>query len=401
MLFLITTSNPSNPRMNYSLFSQLLNHLPKNIVEKAVDTFGTDKHSKGITTFNHLVSMLFCQLASAQSLRDISNGLNSATGNLNHIGMEFAPSKSSLCYLNKHRDWRVFEAIYYLLFKHYFGIFKQKHFRIQSKIQLLDASIVSLCLEAFDWAHFRAAKGGIKLHTVLDYDSCMPSYLTITEGKVHEAKVAKDIILPIGSVVVADRGYLDFELMQKWDANKVRFVVRSKNNIKYTTEKQLPIPNPKEGKPVRILADEKVVVNGYTKALRMVLVRVLDDDGKEAELELLTNNFTWTAETVAELYKQRWHIEIFFRDIKRHLKIKSFVGTSENAVLIQIWTALITMLLLKVLKQKAKHKWCLSSLVFFLRLNIFVKIDLSHWLNAPFTTPNPIPPKVQGQLFLF
>jgi len=388
--------------MNYTLFSQILQYLPNKIVEDAVKKYDTDKHSKGINTQRHLVSMLFCQFSGAQSLRDISNGLNSATGDLNHLGLTTAPSKSSLSYLNEHRDWKVFQSIYYSLAQHYFPIFKQTHFKIKSKIYLLDASIVSLCLKAFDWAHYRKAKGGIKLHTLLDYDGCLPAYLSITEARKHEAKVAKEISIPQGSVVVADRGYLDFDLMQKWDKENVRYVVRSKSNVLYNVISQLPIPaGGKEGQPKRILGDEKVRVTGYTKPLRMVLVQVLDDDGNEAQLELLTNNFTWTAETVAELYKQRWHVEIFFRDIKKHLKIKSFVGTNENAVLTQIWTALITMLLLKVLKAKAQYKWCLSNLIYFLRLNLFVKIELIKWLNKPFIIENK-PPKIpKNQIALF
>lgn len=384
--------------MNYTLFSQILALLPREIIQAIVDKHSSDKHSKGISTHHHLVSMLFCQFSGAQSLREISNGLRSATGNLNHMGLSFAPSKSSLSYLNKHRSWEVFRDIYFALQNH-FSAYLQRNkatskLRIKGKIFALDATTVSLCLEAFDWAHYRTSKGGIKLHTLLDFDGCMPAYLHLTPAREHEAKIAKQISIPQGSVVVADRGFLDFALMSKWEKEKVRFVVRSKDNVKYEVLEQLP----RRADRPHILADEKVAVSGYEKPLRLVLVQVEDDKGQPEQMELLSNNFSWTADTIRELYKQRWLVEIFFRDIKQHLKIKSFIGCSENAVLTQIWTALITMLLLKVLKKKAEYEWCLSNLVAFLRLNLFVKIDLTHWLNKPFTTPIKAPPN-QTSLF--
>ena len=207
--------------------------------------------------------MLFCQFSGSQSLRKISYGLSSATGNLNHLGLDFAPCKSAISYLNKNRGWEVFRSLYYELLGHYSGRFKQTHFKIPGKIYLLDASIVSLCLKAFDWAHYRTAKGGIKLHTLLDFDGCMPAFLHISEGRDHEAKVAKEISIPKGSVVVADRGFLDFQLMSKWNSDEVNFVVRSKGNIKYEMLEQFPIP---EENRKRILADEKVKVTGYPYA---------------------------------------------------------------------------------------------------------------------------------------
>jgi len=384
--------------MNYTLFSQILALLPREIIDSMVKKHGTDKHNKGINTHAHLVSMLFCQFSASQSLREISNGLLSATGNLNHMGLRSAPCKSSLSYINKHRNWEVFRDIYFAL-QAYFSpqLTRNKatsKLRIKSKIFALDATTVSLCLKTFDWAHYRTAKGGIKLHTLLDFDGYLPAYLHLTPAREHEAKIAKQISIRQGSVVVADRGFLDFALMNKWEKDKVRFVVRSKDNVKYEVLEHLP---KREDRP-HILADEKVSVSGYDKPLRMVLVQVEDDKGVAQEMELLTNNFSWTANTVRELYKQRWLVEIFFRDIKQHLKIKSFIGSTENAVLTQIWTALITMLLLKVLKSKAEHEWCLSNLVAFLRLNLFVKIDLKQWLNEPYFKPAKAPPN-QTSLF--
>lgn len=375
-----------------SLFSQIIRKLDGGIFKKIVQEKETDKYSKGFNSWSHLVSMLFCQFAKSQSLQDISNGLRSATGNLNHLNVRSAPSKSNLGYQNSKRDWTLFRDYYYKLYEHLGqqAKFKQVKFRIKSKIFLLDSSTISLCLSIFDWAKYKTTKGAIKMHTLLDYDGNMPVYVNITNGKVADNKGALDIPLIKGSVVVADRYYNDFELLNIWDSSGVNFVVRHKYNLRYTSVKELDLP---EGRHQHILKDEIIKLKNtkYPKKLRRVSVW---DDKNETVIEIITNQMTWTANTISELYKSRWQIEIFFREIKQCLHIKSFVGTSENAVMIQIWTALITILLLKAMKAMAKHKWHLSNLVAFIRLNLFVKIELQVWLDKPFEDPPD-----QGKLY--
>lgn len=387
---------------NITLFSQIISKLDRFSFNKLVTTRQTDKHQKGYTSWTHLVAMLFCQFANSQSVRDISHGLRSATGNLNHLGIDRAPSKSTISYQNKHRDWRLFRDYYYCLLNHLGqqAKFKQVKFRIKSKILLLDSTTITLCLSLFDWAKYKTRKGAVKMHTLLDYDGNLPAYVNITDGKTADNKGAYDIPLLNNSVIVADRFYNDFSLLNVWDSNDVNFVVRHKENLQYCSMKEYELP---EGRHEHVLKDERIELTGpkskniYPGKLRRVAVW---DAENEQVIELITNQLTWTANTIAELYKARWQIEIFFREIKQLLHIKSFIGTSENAVMIQIWTALITILILKALKAMAKHQWYLSNLVGFIRLNLFVKIDLQRWLDHPFNQDLG-PPKepVQGVLF--
>ena len=387
---------------NITLFSQIISKLDRFKFLKLVKEKETDKHQKGYNSWTQLVAMLFCQFAKSQSVRDISNGLRSATGNLNHMGVEKAPSKSSISYQNKNRNWELFRDYYYQLLGSLGqqAGFKQVKFKIKSKIFFLDATTISLCLSIFDWAKYKTAKGAVKMHTLLDFDGNLPSYVNITDGKTADNKGAYEIPLLKGSVIVADRFYNDFYLLNLWDSKGVYFVVRHKDNIQYKVVKENELP---KNKHQHILKDEIIELKNstskkkYPKKLRRVAVW---DDVNKQVIELITNHMNWSANTIGELYKSRWNVEIFFRDIKQLLHIKSFIGTSQNAVMIQIWTALITILILKALKAMAKFSWHLSNLVAFIRLNIFVKIDLQQWLDHPFEESKDPPLKsLQGVLF--
>ena len=387
---------------NLNLFSQIISKLDRTSFKKIVSEKLTDKHQKGYDSWTHLVSMLFCQFAKSQSVRDISNGLRSATGNLNHLGVHRAPSKSTVSYQNKNRDWTLFREYYYQLLSSLGqqAGFKQHKFRIKSKIFLLDSSTISLCLSLFDWAKYKTSKGAVKMHTLLDYDGNLPAYVNITNGKTADNKGAYDVPLLKRSVIVADRFYNDFSLLNVWDSKGVFFVVRHKENIQFKTIKENELP---ENRHQNILKDEMIELAGttskkkYPKKLRRVAI--WNEENKQV-IEVITNQMSWTANTISELYKSRWQIEIFFREIKQLLHIKSFIGTSENAVMIQIWTALITILVLKMLKEMAKYGWQLSNLVAFIRLNLFVKIDLQKWLDKPFDDPvSRVETVKQGVLF--
>ena len=388
---------------NITLFSQIISKLDRRSFTKLVNEKQSDKHQKGYNSWTHLVSMLFCQFAKSQSVRDISNGLRSATGNLNHLGVEKAPSKSSISYQNKNRNWELFRSYYYQLLSSLGqqAGFKQVKFKIKSKIFLLDSTTISLCMSLFDWAKYKTAKGAVKMHTLLDFDGNLPAYVNITNGKTADNKGAYDVPLLRGSVIVADRFYNDFSLLNIWDSKGVYFVIRHKENIQYITVKENELP---ENRHHHILKDEIIELKNnaskekYPKKLRRVAVW---DEVNSQTIEIITNQMTWTANTIGELYRSRWQVEIFFREIKQLLHIKSFIGTSENAVLIQIWTALITILILKALKAMAKFSWHLSNLVAFIRLNLFVKIDLQLWLDKPFEEMDNSPAEkyLQGVLF--
>ncbi len=388
---------------NISLFGQIIQKLDRSIFRKLVKEHRTDKHQKGFDSWSHLIAMLFCHFAKSQSLRDISNGLRSATGNLNHLGQVHPPTKSNLSYQNKHRSWELFRDYYYALQKQLGqqAGFKRVKFRVKSKILLLDATTISLCLSLFDWAKYKRKKGAIKLHTLLDFDGKLPVYVNLSDGKTADNKGAYDIPLIENSVIVADRYYNDFHLLNIWDSNKVFFVIRHKENLKFVVVKENELP---DNRHQHILKDEIIELTGktkekYTKKLRRVAIW---DEKNEQVVELITNQFKWSCNTISELYKSRWDIEIFFRDIKQLLHVKSFIGTSANAVMIQIWSALITILVLKYLKALAKYNWHLSNLVAFLRINLFVKINLQKWLDEPYLKKEK-PPNIyqQGVLFDF
>jgi hypothetical protein len=279
---------------NVTLFSQIISKLDRSKFSKLVKEKETDKHQKGFNSWTHLVSMLFCQFAKSQSLRDISNGLRSATGNLNHLGINRAPSKSTIGYQNKNRDWELFRAYYFQLLGslgQQVG-FKQVKFRIKTKIFLLDSTTISLCLSIFDWAKYKTAKGAVKMHTLLDFDSNLPAYVNITDGKTADNKGAYDIPLQKGSVIVADRFYNDFYLLNVWDSKGVYFVVRHKENIQYKVIKENKLP---ENRHQHILKDEIIELKNksskerYPKRLRRVAVW---DDVNMQVIELITNHIT-------------------------------------------------------------------------------------------------------------
>jgi hypothetical protein len=376
-----------------TLFSQITSLIPRNLFADIVGKYKGNKHAKGIDSWTHFISMLFCQLGHANSVRDISNGLRSITGNIYHLGCTKAPSKSTVSYVNEHRDYRIFRDFYYALAAH---LRQQIHFskpglnQIRRKVYLLDASIISLSLSLYDWAKYRTRKGAVKLHMLLDYDGCLPAFMDLTEGKTHEIQVARKLNLPEDSILVFDMGYYDFAWWKHLDSKNIWFVTRAKGNLAYEVVEEFDVTEEKDScvlKDCNVRLTSEKGRKEYGKMLRMVHYW---DEKNQNLLVFLTNNRSWTATTVAQIYKERWQIESFFKLIKQNLRIKSFVGTSENAVQIQIWSALITILLLSYLKIKAKYEWHMSNLITFIRLNLFVKIDLWQWIDEPFIRPKEI-----------
>lgn len=382
------------PSTKVTLFSQVLGLLKRSPIQKIVREHESDKHSKGINTWTQMISMIFMQMSGCNSLRDISMGLRSATGNLLHMGIKKAPSKSSLSYLNKNRSHEVFKAIYFDLLERYGASLNRSRMharRIKKKVFIMDSSIIPLSLSLFDWAKYRTTKGAVKLHAVLDYDSGLPCYANLSDGKKHDVKVAKETLFPEGSVLVVDRAYVDYEWLYNLDSNGVSFVTRLKSNAVIEVLEEF-LTNEKQE---HILSDHDIQMAGltsskkYPKTLRIVRVY---DEKRDQYLILLTNHLSWTADTVSQLYKARWDIEVFFKHIKQLFRVKTFVGTSPNAVRIQMWCAMIAMLLLSYLKQKAKYPWGLSNLITFIRTNLFVKIDLWKWVNKPTHENQNLPP---------
>lgn len=371
-----------------SMFSQLLSLFPRSEFEKAVRAHRADRAAKGFDCWTQFVAMLFCQLGRAHSLREICGGLASVEGKLNHLGVGDAPKRSTLSYANAHRPWQLFEEVFMQLLGRCQGIASPKPFRFKNKLYSLDATVIDLCLEIFDWAKFRRAKGAIKLHLLLDHDGCLPCFGVITEGKTHEIRVARTMDWPKGSIVAIDRGYMDYAFLDSLTERDIFFVTRLKGNAAPTTEAVLSAPKG------NILSDEMINLPGSganKREFRLLRRVVVWDPVGQREIVLLTNNMKLAAGTIAAIYKQRWQIELFFKAIKQNLKIKTFVGTSANAVHIQIWTALIAILLLKYLQMRSRLGWSLSNLVALLRLNLFVHRDLWAWIHEPYAPPPDTP----------
>jgi len=366
-----------------SIFSQLLAFFDRNTFNKLVKKHSTERYSKKFKSWDHFVSMLFCQVAQAKSLREITGGLASCMGKLKHLGILNKPNKSTLSYANKNRSWEFFQSLFYETLdfcqKHYRGKHK---FRFKNKLLSLDSTTISLCLNLFPWAEFRQTKGAVKLHLLLDHDGYLPSYVYISNGKKHESGYAAKMPVKKGSIVAMDRGFTNYKLYGNWTDKGIYFVTRLKSNADYVVVKKYKIPFKRN-----ILSDEIIrltALNAHKDCPHNLRKVVVWDNENQEEIVLLTNHLQFGPTTISGIYKDRWKIELFFKAIKQNLRIKTFVGTSENALYIQIWTALIAMLLIKFLQLKSSFNWSLSNLVAFLRWNLFSYRDLWGWLNNPF-----------------
>jgi hypothetical protein len=351
-----------------------------------------NKGSKGFSTWDLLVSMLYLQLAQATSLREIEYGLKGCVGKLRHLGMSDAPKRSTLSYANAHRPWQLFRDTFYQMLErcHSAKMTCKGKFKFKNKLFSLDATNIEMGLSVLGWAKPRRAKGAVKIHLLLDHDGYLPDYAKLTDGKTHEVNIGHELKLAPGSIVAMDRGYLDFKLLEKWDKDGMYFVTRTKVNTVYTEVKENPLP-----KSRKHVLEDKVVRLSNRQEYRLVTVY---DEVNEMYLELLTNVRKFAATTISDIYHDRWQIEVFFRYLKQNPKIKTVVGTSPNAVLIQDWTALTAMLMLAYMRFKSTFGWSLSNLVAMFRWNVFSYKELWNWLDNPFESPPPEPESAQPLL---
>ena len=371
-----------------NLLSQILGLVPRVEFAEIVRRRGAERACKGFSSWDQFVAMLFCQLGQAHSLREIVGGLGSTLGKKVHMGLRGTPKRSTLSYANAHRPWQVYQDVFYALLDRGAGMVRDKlkrPLRFKNPLFSMDASVIDLCLSIFPWAEFRQTKGAVKLHMVIAHEGYLPVFADLTNGKTHEIKVARTLLFPKGSVVVFDRGYNDYAYFGSLCADGVFFVTRAKEGTIYEVVEERPVPG--RG---NILSDKIIRLaspRGRAQCpcdLRLVEVWIPE---KNTAMVFVTNHLAFGPTTIAAIYKERWQIELFFKAIKQNLRIKTFVGTSKNALLTQIWTALIAILMLKIMALRSKLGWSLSTLVALLRWNLFAYRDLWEWVDNPYGPP--------------
>ena len=352
------------------VFAQFLNLLPRYDFQRIVNKYNGDYRTKHFKCWNQMACMIFAHIRQEDSLRDIDIALNAHADKLYHMGIQQCP-KSTLADANERRDYRIYEELAKLLMqrarREYAGT--DLAIDVDNAVYALDASTIDLTLSLFPWAKFRKTKGAIKLHAMIDLRGNIPAFLTITDGKVHDVKAAPLIPIEPAGIYVVDRAYIDFDWLRAIDETHAFFVTRLKRSIRWTRVVSHPV-----NKALGLRSDQEILLFSkqskakYPKRLRRVSFR---DETQNRTLVFLTNNFTLSAETIAALYKARWEIELFFKWIKQNLKVKSFYGTSSNAVKTQIWIAMIVYLILAILKERYLLQSSLSQLLHFLEVNLF------------------------------
>jgi IS4 transposase len=372
-----------------SIFSQILKLFSRGGFEQAVKQHKAERHARGFTSWGQFIAMLFCQVGRAHSLREICGGLACCEGQLKHLGVPVAPKRSTLAYANEHRPWELYQTVFeQTLLKCQDLVCSQggrKKFRFKNKLMSLDGSIIDLSVSMFDWAKFRRTKGAIKLHLLLDHDGYLPSFAVVTEGKTSEIKVARTLRFAPGTILAIDRGYNDYAWFRELTQEEVYFVTRMKEKAVYEVQEEVRVPQNSNVVRDQIIYFPRLAVEGEEPVL-FRRVEIWDKEKEEA-IVFLSNLLAFGATTIAAIYKDRWEVELFFKGLKQLCKIKTFVGTSANAVKTQVWTALIAMLVLKYLQLKSSFSWSLSTLAALLRQQLFFYRDLWVWLDDPFQSP--------------
>ena|SRR5208337_1306142 len=347
-----------------TIFHQMLKLIPRHDFAKLETEHGTGRKARSFTRWSQLVHLLSMQLTARASLRDGVASLKARIKSLYHLGVK-AVARSTFADANSQRPASFFEALFASMYRRCQPLAPKHKFRFKNKLFSLDATVVSLCLSLFPWARFRRTKGGIKLHTLLDHDGYLPAFVAISPAREHEVQRARSLRLPKGSIVVEDMGYADYDRYAQLTAQKIFFVTRQKRNARYEVLERRKV-NKKQGllsdQTIRLQAQEGPIL------LRRIAYR---DAATGRRYVFLTNHFKLAAKTIADIYKERWQIEIFFRFIKQNLKIKAFIGNSENAVLTQIYAALIVYLLLCYLKFMCNLSITLQNCIRILQLNLF------------------------------
>lgn len=364
---------------NNTLFHSMLNFIPRHQFSALEGQHNTGRKARKFSRWNQFVHLMFMQLTGRASLRDGIQSMNSRANNLYHVGAK-PVSRSTFADANCRRPASFYEALFEKVYNRCRLVSPKHKFKFKNKLYSLDASVIDLSIGAFPWASFRRTKSAVKIHTLLDHSGYLPAFVSITDGKTHETKVATSINLEKGSIIAEDRAYTDYKWFAQLQEKGIFFVTRQKTNAVYKVTERRPV-NKKQG----LCSDQTIVLTG-TKGrlcphpLRRVGYR---DPETKTHYVFITNNFKLAAKTIADIYKERWQIEIFFRWIKQNLKIKAFIGNSRNAVMTQIYVALIAYLLLCMFKYLSKVPASLQTLIRVIQLNLFRRCTLEELFKPP------------------
>lgn len=371
-----------------TVLSQLLKLFPRHEFHAAAQRHHRGRRLRAISRWDQFVALATAQLTGRSSLRDLVSNLRAQRHKLYHLGVR-PVSRSSLARVNREQPAALFEEIFNKLLARTQRHAPKHPFRFGGKLLSIDATFIEMTASLFPWANFRQTKGAIKLHVGLDHDGYLPRFVQMTDGQGYDGAWAKTLDLPAGSVVAMDRGYVDYKLFKQLSRNKIRFVTRYRKDIKFKVLERRSVDS-----ACGLTSDQTVRLQGKD---RLVVRRVGFRDAETGRhYVFLTNAFDLAAETIAQIYRERWKIELFFKWIKQNLKILSFLGNSPNAVLSQLWVALIVYLLLSYLKYQASLGWSLQKILRLLQLNLFERRDLLGLLRPP----QPRPPDIAQQLCL-
>ena len=368
--------------LGQTVFSQLMEHLPHKEFQKCAARYSGDYNLKSFSCWNQFLAMAFAQLTYRESLRDIEACLRSLQSKLYHMGFRSKVSRSTLADANELRDWRIYADFAQVLIRIARPLYADDPLGVEldQNLYALDSTTIDLCLSLFPWARFRRHKAAVKMHTLLDLHGSIPTFIRITEGKTHDVNVLDEFIPEAGSFYVMDRAYIDFERLFRFTLCSAFFVVRSKENILLQRRYSHPVDRSsgvRSDQTVILTAIESAKV--YPDALRRVTYFDLEN---ERRLKFLTNNFSLPALTIANIYKSRWMVELFFKFIKQHLRIKSFYGTSENAVKTQIWIAVSTYVLVAIVRKRLQLEASFYQILQILSLTLFEKMPILRALEA-------------------
>ena len=364
-----------------TVLSQLMEFLPRYEFQKCVERYQGNYKLISFSCWDQFLCMSFAQLTYRESLRDIQACLRGNQQQLYHMGFRGRVSRNTLAHANQVRDWRIYADFAHVLIGQARILYGNENFgvELQQTIYAFDATTIDLCLSLFPWAKFRQRKGAIKLHTLMDLRGSIPTLIFVTHGKVHEVNLLDDLLVEPGAIYILDRGYLDFARLYKIHRSGAFFIIRAKSNFRFRR-----LYSQKADKAKGVQADQIIELHGYYARKdypdRLRRVRYYDGE-KKKRLIFLTNNFILPATTIAELFRYRWKIELFFKWIKQHLRIKAFYGTSENAVKTQIWIAISVYVLVAIVRKKLQLKGSLFTMLQILSVSLFLKTSLFQLLS--------------------